>query len=79
VPRAGRGEGAVVLRLVCALACAALLLPATASAGTFQISRTPIAYAAQPHIAPIPPFDTGTSIRFTRFGGVSLGPGRGAP
>ena len=45
LPRAGRVEGALVLRLVaCAVVCAGLLLPATASAGTFGVSGTTIVY-----------------------------------
>jgi hypothetical protein len=68
-----------VLRLVCVLAClcAGLLAPAAASAGTFEISGTTILYNGEAGIDQIAGFDTGSSIRFTRFGGVGIGPGPG--
>jgi len=65
-----------VLRLLtCALVCAGLLLPATASAGTFGVSGSTIVYDGEADIDQIAAFDTGTAIRLTRFGGVVLGPG----
>ena len=54
---------------------AALLLPATATAGTFGVQGSTIIYNGEPGVDQIAGFDTGTHIRFTRFGGVSLGGG----
>jgi hypothetical protein len=62
-----------VLRLACALVCAGLLLPAAASAGTFQISGSTILYTGDAGIDQISGVDRGDFIRFTRFGGVTLG------
>ena len=52
-------------------------LPAAAEAGTFEISGSTIIYNGEDGVDQISGFDTGTSIRFTRFGGVvrSAGPG----
>ncbi len=59
-----------------AIAAAALLAPAAASAGTFNVVGTTLVYNADPGgIDQISGFDTGTSYRFTRFGGASIGPG----
>jgi hypothetical protein len=66
------------LRLGLFVAClAALALPASASAGNFQVSGSTIVYNGDAGVDQITGFDTGTSIRFTRFGGVSLGGGPG--
>jgi hypothetical protein len=66
-----------VLRLLTAFLCAALLVPATASAGNFMVQGSTILYTGEPGVDQISGFDTGTSIRFTRFGGVTLGGGPG--
>ena len=66
-----------MLRLALLAVCAALLLPATASAGTFQISSSTIIYDGEAGVDQIAGFETADSIRFTRFGGVDLGPGPG--
>jgi hypothetical protein len=68
-----------VLRLLatlCATAALALLAPAIAAAdGVFTIEGSTIVYNGDAGIDQIAGFDTGTSIRFTRFGGASLGGG----
>ena len=67
-----------MLRLLGALLVAVFLLPAgVAHAGAFSIQGTTILYSGEPGEDLISGFDTGTSIRFTRFGGVSVGPGPG--
>ena len=66
-----------MLRLACALVCLGLVLPASASAGQFQVKGSTIVYDGEPGVDQIAGFDTGTSIRFTRFGGVALGGGPG--
>jgi hypothetical protein len=59
--------------LVCALVLAA---PATAAAdGTFSVQDSTIVYSGDAGVDQIAGFDTGTSIRFTRFGGAGLGGG----
>jgi hypothetical protein len=64
----------VLRRALLAAVVAAALLPATASAGTFTIEDgDTIVYAGEAGEDLIAGFDTGSSIRFTRFGGVSLG------
>jgi hypothetical protein len=66
------------LRLPLLAACAiALVLPASAAAGTFQVEGTTLVYSGEAGVDQISGFDTGTSIRFTRFGGVGLGGGPG--
>jgi hypothetical protein len=82
VPSAGREPEPVVLRrraapAVCAAAAVLLLIPGAAAAGTFQVQGTTIVYTGEDGVDEIAGFDTGTSLRFTRFGGVSLGPGPG--
>ena len=64
-----------MLRVLAAVLCAGLLLPATAAAGTFTIQGSTIVYAGEDGVDQIAGLDTGTSIRFTRFGGVTLGGG----
>ena len=67
-----------MLRLLAALGVtvlAALLAPAAAVAGTFAIQGSTLVYSGDAVVDQIAGFDTGTSIRFTRFGGVSLGGG----
>ena len=64
-----------MLKLLTALLCAGLLLPAAASAGTFTIEGSTIVYTGDATVDQITGFDTGTSIRFTRFGGAALGGG----
>jgi Ca2+-binding RTX toxin-like protein len=68
-----------VLRRALLAAClAALLMPAAASAGQFQVSGSTLVYTANNgDVDQISGFDTGTSYRFTRFGGASIGPGPG--
>ena len=56
---------------------ALLALPAAAQAGTFQVSGSTIIYTGDAGVDQISGFDAGTSIRFTRFGGVALGGGPG--
>jgi hypothetical protein len=65
-----------VLRLLTALLCAGLLLPAAASAGTFTMPGSTILYTGDATADDITGFDTGSSIRFTSFGVRDLG---GAP
>ena len=68
-----------MLRRALLSACVAVLLaPAAASAGTFSVAGSTLVYNADPGgIDQISGFDTGTSYRFTRFGGASIGPGPG--
>jgi hypothetical protein len=66
-----------VTATLCAAAAGLVLIPAAAEAGTFQVQGTTIVYTGEDGVDQIAGFDTGTSIRFTRFGGVSLGPGPG--
>jgi len=67
------------LLATCAAALAsALLLPAVAGAGTFSVAGSTLVYNADPgDVDQISGFDTGTSFRFTRFGGAAIGPGAG--
>jgi hypothetical protein len=67
-----------VLRLLAALCLtvgATLLAPGVAVAGTFTIVGTTIVYDGDAGLDQIAGFDTGTHIRFTRFGGADLGGG----
>jgi len=67
-----------VLKLLAALlatAAVALLAPGVAAAGTFTIVGASIVYDGDERVDQIAGFDTGTSIRFTRFGGATLGGG----
>ena len=66
-----------MLRLLLAPRVAVLLLaPATAAAdGTFSVKGSTIVYNGDAGVDQIAGFDTGTSIRFTRFGGATLGGG----
>jgi Putative metal-binding motif len=73
VPGARAIEGPVVLRLLLVLGAVLLLAPATAAAGTFSIVGTTIVYSGEDGVDQIAGFDAGDSIRFIRFGGVSLG------
>jgi len=67
-----------VLRLACVICALVLLAPAAAQAGTFSVvGDTTIVYAGDAGVDQITGFDTGDSIRFTRFGGVELGSGPG--
>ena len=68
-----------MLRFALIAACAvALLLPGRASAGTFKVSGSTLFYAADANnVDQISGFDTGTSYRFTRFGGDAIGPDAG--
>jgi hypothetical protein len=76
VPRARAIEGPVVLRLLLVLGAVLLLAPATAAAdGTFSVVGSTIVYSGDAGVDQIAGFDTGTSIRFTRFGGADLGGG----
>ena len=60
-------------RAVVVAVAATLLIPATASAqGTFQVNPPTIVYTGD-GIDQIAGFETATSIRFTRFGGVTVG------
>jgi Putative metal-binding motif len=64
-----------MLRLLAVLlaVAATLLAPGVAAAGTFTIVGATIVYDGDPGDDQITGFDTGTSIRFTRFGGDVLG------
>ena len=65
-------------RLLVALAAtvaAAALAPATAAAGVFTIHGSTIVYEGDPGVDQITGYDTGDTIRFTRFGGDALGGG----
>jgi hypothetical protein len=64
-----------VLRLVAALfatVAITLLAPGVAAAGTFTITGSTIVYNGDAGVDQIAGFDTGDTIRFTRFGGVAL-------
>jgi hypothetical protein len=63
----------MLTRLLCLAVGALLLTPAAASAGLFRVEGTMIIYDGEPGVDQISAFETPTSIRFTRFGGVSLG------
>jgi hypothetical protein len=74
VPGAGRAQEPLVLRHALIVAALALpALPAVAQAGTFQVVGSTIVYTGDATVDQISGFDTGTSIRFTRFGGAGLG------
>src|SRR6185312_4204117 len=79
LPGAEPAKEPVVLRRPLLAACAAvLLLPAAASAGQFSVAGSTLVYNANAgDVDQISGFDTGTSYRFTRFGGASIGPGPG--
>ena len=62
-----------LLATLCATAAALLLTPGVAAAGTFTIAGGTIIYDGDAGDDAITGFDTGTSIRFTRFGGDDLG------
>ncbi|MDP9294748.1 MAG: hypothetical protein M3O90_10070, partial [Actinomycetota bacterium] len=64
-----------LLGALCAIVAAALLAPAAAAAGTFTIEGSTIVYNGDAGVDQISGFDTGTHIRFTRFGGAALGGG----
>jgi Putative metal-binding motif len=66
-----------VLRVALVACALALLTPAVASAGMFKVEGSTLIYSGEAGLDQIAGFDTGTSIRFTRFGGVSLGGGPG--
>ena len=59
--------------VIAAVTAAALVAPATASAGFFEIQGSTIVYTGDDRVDQIAGFDTGTHIRFTRFGGAVLG------
>jgi hypothetical protein len=80
VQGARQQEGATVLRhrarlAVCLGVLAWLLTPGTAGAGTFRTVDDIILYEGESGVDQIAGFDTGASIRFTRFGGAQLGIG----
>jgi hypothetical protein len=54
-----------------------LLAPCTALAGQFQVVGSTIVYTGEAGEDKIAAFESGDSVRFTRFGGVSIGPGPG--
>lgn len=67
-----------MLRLLVALAAtvtATALAPPTATAGTFTVTGSTIVYNGDAGVDQIAGFDTGDTIRFTRFGGDDLGGG----
>lgn len=64
-----------LLAALCVTVGATLLAPGVAAAGTFTIVGTTIVYDGDAGVDQITGFDTGTSIRFTRFGGADLGGG----
>ena len=67
-----------MLRLLLAVCLCSLVAPATAMAdGTFTIQGRTIVYDGDAGIDEIAGFDTGTSIRFIRFGGAALDGGAG--
>jgi hypothetical protein len=72
---ATREEGAPMLRLaLLGVTAAVLLAPATATAGTFEIvGGDRVVFNGDAGEDKISGFDTGLTIRFTRFGGASLG------
>jgi hypothetical protein len=63
----------MLTRLLCLAVGILLLTPGVASAGLFHIEGSTIVYDGEPGVDQISGFETPTSIRFTRFGGVSLG------
>lgn len=66
------------LRLSLCLAMAvALLVPGAASAGNFEVVGSTVIYNGEAGEDKIAAFETADSVRFTRFGGVSIGPGPG--
>ena len=78
VPGAGREGGALMLKraLILALAVSALAPGAAHATGVFQVAGPTVIYTAAPgDIDQIAAFETPTTIRFTRFGGASFGPG----
>jgi hypothetical protein len=63
-----------LLAVLCVIVAAPLLAPGVAAAGTFRIEdSTTIIYSGDSVEDQITGFDSGTSIRFTRFGGATLG------
>jgi hypothetical protein len=66
-----------VLRLLATLfaVAVALLFPGVAAAGTFTVVGSSIVYDGDAGVDQIAAFATATTIRFTRFGGDSLGGG----
>jgi hypothetical protein len=62
-----------LLAVLCATACVALVAPGVSAAGTFTIDGTTIVYEGDARVDQIAGFNTGSSIRFTRFGGATLG------
>jgi hypothetical protein len=64
-----------LLAALCMIVAATLLAPGVAAAGTFTIVGTTIVYDGDDVADQIAGFDTGTHIRFTRFGGETLGGG----
>jgi hypothetical protein len=54
-----------------------VLAPAHAFAGTFSVVGSTVIYDGEDGQEKIAAFDTGDKLRFTRFGGVALGPGAG--
>ena len=65
--------------LILALAVSAFAPAAAHATGVFQIAGPTVIYTAAPgDIDQIAAFETPTTIRFTRFGGASFGPGPGA-
>lgn len=66
------------LRLSLCLAMAvALLVPGAASAGNFEVVGSTVIYNGEAGEDKIAAFETADSVRFTRFGGVPIGPGPG--
>jgi hypothetical protein len=65
-----------LLATCAAVLAAALLAAPAATAGTFSVAGSTLVYEGDAGVDQISGFDTGTSIRFTRFGGAALG---GAP
>ena len=62
--------------LILALAVSAFAPGAAHATGVFQIAGPTVIYTAAPgDIDQIAAFETPTTIRFTRFGGASFGPG----
>ena len=66
----------MLTRALLAAMCVALLAPATVAAdGTFTVEGNRIKFTGDAGEDKISGFDTGTHIRFTRFGGAQLGGG----
>ena len=64
--------------LILALAASAFAPAAAHATGVFQKAGPTVIYTAAPgDIDQIAAFETPTTIRFTRFGGASFGPGPG--